>query len=123
MALSLPDGTPTTEFLVVRGIDSDEFKLAELQGQRKALEVATITDEGERAAATRALENEVLAALIPSWSFPEECNFDNVVTFLTEAPQVADRVNKFAANRKDFFAPASLPSKPGTKRKSPSPKK
>lgn len=102
--LYLPNGEKSDHWLIVRGVDSDEFKLAESKAKRNAINLAQIEDENERIEAVRTTELESIAALIANWSFNQKCTPDNVVKFLREAPQIADMVNRYAANRKGFFA-------------------
>ncbi|QMV29699.1 hypothetical protein [Vibrio phage vB_VnaS-AQKL99] len=99
-----PNGEPSEHWFKIRGVDSDQFKEAETAAKRKAIELAQIEDVKERAEAVRTTELACIAALVADWSFEQECTTDNVVNFLREAPQIADMVNRFAANRKSFFA-------------------
>ena len=108
--VKLPLFTPTGEeseyWLRVRGIDSDAFKIANAKSKRKAKELAQIEDETERTEAIDKEETELIASLIVDWNFEEECTHDNVVKFLTNAPQIANVVNTFAAKRSLFFGNA-----------------
>ena len=52
MPLSLPDGTPTDEWLQIRGVDSDEFRVALDEFRRELLVLASVKDEKERAEKT-----------------------------------------------------------------------
>ncbi|ANO57507.1 hypothetical protein [Vibrio phage vB_VhaS-tm] len=101
--LYLPNGEPSEHWIQIRGVDSDQFKEAERAAKRKAIEFAQIEDTKERAEAVREAELGCIAALVVDWSFDQECTPDNVVNFLREAPQIADMVNRYAANRKSFF--------------------
>jgi hypothetical protein len=103
LPLYYPDGTPSEHWLTVRGIDSDAFRMAESKAKRKAVEIAQIENEQERAEKVRETEIGCIAALIAGWSFEKELTTDNVYEFLTEAPQIADMVNRFAARRAEFF--------------------
>jgi len=103
LPLYLPDGSKSEHWLRVRGIDSDEFRRAETKGKRKAIEISQIDSDDEREKIIEQVEKEVVASLIAAWSFEQECTHDNVVKFLTEAPQIMSQVNKFAARRSEFF--------------------
>jgi hypothetical protein len=108
--LWLPNGTKSEHSIKIRGMDSDEFREAE-QNAQKALALAAASDNPKEV--TRVyLEQKVLlvASLIISWTFPDECNMENCVKFLTEAPQILDAINKTASNRKLFFANGSTVS-------------
>lgn len=104
----LPLYTPTSEktdhWLNVLGIDSDAFKQAEAEAKRQAIHIAEIEDKKEQFQAQRAVERKLIAALITDWSFDMPCTEENVVNFLTQAPQIEDAVNRFAAMRTTFFA-------------------
>lgn len=113
-----PDGTVSEHWLKVRGVDSDHFRAADTEGKRKVVVFAALKDPQEKAQAARDTELECIAALVADWSFPQECTAENVVTFLTEAPQIADMVNRFAAHRAEFFSKKSLPSATGSNPKS-----
>lgn len=112
-----PSGEPTSHWLLVRSIDSDEFRRAEIQAKRAAAKLVEIEDEEERAAEVRKQTTGVIASLIAGWSFEQECSPDNVVNFLTEAPQIADMVNQIAARRRDFYNAPSENCTSGQKRK------
>jgi len=101
--LTLPDGTDSEHWITVRGVDSDEFRLAENKAKRSAMSLLDLDDENERSAAIRKAELECITSLIASWSFEEECTFANVLNFLTEAPHISDAVNRLAARRQNYF--------------------
>jgi len=111
LPLSLPNGDMTEESLTILGIDSDDFKRANTEEQRKistTLEIAAkIDDDEERLAFVTKREADskliILAALIKAWSFEEECTEENKINFLRNAPQIADAINSYAADRKRFF--------------------
>jgi len=115
--LSLPDGSPSEHWLMVRGVDSDEFRRAEAKSKRKAIELAQIKDDKERQDAIEQEKLELIAVLVAGWSFPEECSRENVVEFLREAPQIGDMVDRIAVSRASFFGERSS-SSTGTPRKS-----
>lgn len=103
--LSLPDGTPTEEFLVVCGADSKEFKTHKMNADRRKLQaVKDLKDNPERLAELHEdINRELVATLVKSWSFEPECNVKNVCAFLESAPQVQTQVDKFAGDRSNFF--------------------
>ena len=117
LPLFYPDGRKSEHWLIVRGIDSDAFRYAELKSKRKAIELAGINNDLERASAIKDEELSCLAALIAGWSLDKELNDENVVTLLREAPQIADAVNRFAAKRSEFFVKKSDSSTPGSELK------
>jgi hypothetical protein len=113
LPLYLPNGDKSKDWLVVRGSDSSEFKLADIIGKRETVQIAQIKDPQMQAEAVRASEVKAIASLVADWSFPKECNQSNVITFLTKAPQIADAVNRYAGARTNFFEPRSQPLKNG----------
>ena len=110
MPLSLPDGTPTDEWLLIRGIDSDEFRAALDEHRRAVLANAAIEDEGERAEKNRLAGLNLHCALVMDWSFDAELTQDALQEFFTEAPHIAIEVDSFASNRKRFFRKGSASS-------------
>lgn len=102
--LLAPDGSETEHWLLVRGMDSDEFRKAEAKGRRRAIEVAETKDAEKIVAALEETRLETVAALVADWSFSEKCTRENVVNAFREAPQIMDAVNRFAGNRTNFFS-------------------
>ena len=105
MPLTLPDGTATDEFIVVRGADSTLFRGAKAKCNRELLKnLKKIKDDPEKQekVQTEATRN-LVAALVADWSFPEECNAVNVAKFLADAPQVQEQIDMFADTRTNFF--------------------
>lgn len=128
--LSLPDGSLTDDWLQIRGTDSDEFQRADLNAKRMALTIAGMEDETAREEAIELQKRKIIASLVAGWSFPEECNEENILEFLKEAPQIADLVDRIARNRAVIFAkkpnsssstpkPNSSSKRPQKARKSP----
>lgn len=116
--LSLPDGSPTEHWLVIRGVDSDLFRRAEARSKRKAIEIAQIEDDKKREEAIDEEKLGLIAVLIADWSFEEECTRENVLEFLKEAPQIADVVDRVAVSRASFFGQRSSSSTGTQKRNS-----
>lgn len=101
--LRRPDGTETEHYLVIRGIDSDAFRDADLKSKRAAVEIAALTDQDEQERRRKEVKLDLVSALIADWSFAEECTPENVKTLLREAPQIADSVDRLAGQRALFF--------------------
>lgn len=119
LPLHTPNGEKTEHWLRVLGADSDAFRDAELTAKRKGMQIASIPEGPERSAATRALQVELLSAVVVAWSFPSPCTPENVRKFLTEAPQIADSIDTLISRRALFFAKRSIDSM-GTPSKSSS---
>lgn len=114
LPLYTPDGKKSEHHLRIVGIDSDLFREKELEEKRRALnEIRAMKDPKDEKEKDR-LEQEstrrLLASMIISWSFPEECTEENKVAFLREAPQIAAQINRHSADRTLFFVNASTNS-------------
>lgn len=92
---------PSGHWLQVRGVDSDEFRQAEVEAKRRQRESIAA---GKQPLDTHLDEMRVLiASLVAGWSFPEECTQAAVIEFFRQAPQVQEVVNQLAAKRELFF--------------------
>lgn len=110
MPLSLPDGTPTDEWLQIRGVDSDQFRVALDDFRREMLALASLKDEAERAEKTEAARLKLNSALVIGWSLEAEFTEAALLEFLREAPYVAAEVDRFASDRRRFFGKRSTGS-------------
>jgi hypothetical protein len=110
MPLSLPDGTPTDEWLLIRGVDSDEFRLAMDEFRRELLALAAVKDEKDRAEKTQGAQLKLNAALVSGWSFEAEFSEAALLEFLRESPYIAAEVDRFASDRRRFFGKRSTSS-------------
>lgn len=124
LPLYLPDGSKTDEFLLVRGIDSDEFRQAEsranmdlLMLMQKDRNEKDASKKSEVATARNENKTRMISSLVADWSFEAECSEENVMQLLREAPHIADEVDRVAGDRKRFF---SLPSVTSTNTPEPS---
>ncbi len=66
------DGTRSEHWILCRGVDSDEYRKAESAAKRKAIDIASIDDDDERAQAVRDTELEAISALVADWSFEKK---------------------------------------------------
>lgn len=110
MPLSLPDGTPTDEWLLIRGVDSDQFRVALDDFRRELLVLASVKDEKERAEKTEAARLKLNAALVIGWSFDAEFSEAALLEFLRESPYITAEVDRFASDRRRFFGKRSTGS-------------
>lgn len=107
LPLFYPGGGESGHWIRIRGVDSDEFRATEAAEERGLLS-ATVTEKRARTdAELEASTIRLLASLVISWSFPEACTRENVIRFLTNAPQIRDQINKIAAQRSRFLAAPS----------------
>lgn len=100
--LHTPDNKPTEHWLLVRGVNSDQFRNAKISQAREMARISVIKDKGERENELAKAHCGIVASLIADWSFDEECNEENVVAFLLEAPQLCDKVDIVAGSHGDF---------------------
>lgn len=112
MPLYTPTGEKSDHWLKILGVDSDAYAKAEsamiraqpaIKAEAKLLE----TDEERVAFADEKQEywkNKILASVIVDWSSDEPCTEENVIEFLTKAPQIAKAVDTFISDRRIFFS-------------------
>lgn len=101
--LSLPTGEATDHFIIIRGIDSDNFRDADTKVRRKALSIIEIEDDKVREEMIKESHLDILVSLVIEWSFDDDCTPENIKQLFTEAPQIADTVDRSAAKRSLFF--------------------
>ena len=109
--LEHPDGSPSDHWLTILGVDSDAFRNAERDQKRKFVSLKANMDAIENPDEKEKflldvqteMEIDILASLVSGWSFDKPCTFENVRTFLKEAPQIADAINEVSAKRRVFF--------------------
>lgn len=111
--LTAPDGTKTEHWLLIRGVDSDEFQRAEHLARREALKVNEIESMEDKAVFQMETERKTIASLVADWSFDQPCTPDNVVKFFKEAPQIQEMVSLLSVRRSIFFAPTPQTSADG----------
>lgn len=111
LPLRSPDGKPTDHWLQVRHVYSDAFQAAEEASMReiqeRILALGEKPDAGKIAEAKRDGTNRLLSSLVAAWSFDKPCTPENVQAFLANAPQIAEQINRFAADAKRFFGSES----------------
>lgn len=109
LTLQTPDGEDTDHWLQVRHTWSDAFEIAsEVEAAR--LQDAVLAAKGDKAkiaAAKLDSKYRIMAALVSGWSFEEECTPEAVEAFLRAAPQLCDKLDRFAVDSKAFFGNGS----------------
>lgn len=100
---------PTGHWLLVRGVDSDEFQKA--SAAFRAAGISYLEQNGQGAIGTPAYEQfkadrlrELHAAYIAGWSFEEECTPANILKLLTEAPYITKLVDVFGSKKSPFVS-------------------
>lgn len=96
MPLFTIDGKKTTEFIMILGMDSPQVRAAKAECYRIILAAE------DKEAARMEGANKWKAAMIDSWSFPEECTEDEKIDLLTKAPFIGDAIDIFSATFGNF---------------------
>lgn len=110
-------GAETPHWLRIASIDSDAFQRANTKAMRNTSVIMAMENEEERLEAINASTLTIVAALVLDWSFEQECTHENVVAFLTSAPQIRAAINVAAGDRALFMNSSSQPSQPGNEQK------
>lgn len=111
--LDRPDGTPTEHWLRLRGADSDAYKKAAAESNRRILEFSKDPEVNKKAAAFLAAERDrMVAETVMGWSFEMPCTLENVMMFFKKAPHLLPVINTLVANRQSFFSHSSTSSTP-----------
>mgnify|MGYP003631759798 CR=1 FL=1 len=100
--LSLPNGDKSEEYLLIRGIDSDEFRRANIKKQRDLVNLAQLSADEREAVLDRA-SVELIASLVIGWSFKAQFNEKNLTEWLSSSPQIADMIDRIASQRGLFI--------------------
>lgn len=100
LPLQQADGSPSDEWLLVVGAESDAYI-----GALEDLNEELSSDKVSKATLVK-----LYARLVIDWSFahgddPVPCTHENVVMFLTESPGVAGEIAQLIRDRKSFFSP------------------
>lgn len=118
MFLTLPDGTKTTDYLLVVGTESAEFRSAKYAQEQRAFEISKMDSMEKRMEAVEDARINVLASCIKGWSFDVPFNEKEAKKLLKGAPYLADAVDVFISRRAHFFAKPSTTSSRTRTRKS-----
>ncbi|NYZ69108.1 hypothetical protein H0A36_24105 [Endozoicomonas sp. SM1973] len=97
--LTLPDGTPTEEYLIIRGIDSDHYQATNNEVMRNFMLKSSQDEEYSELEARL----DIWVSLVAGWSFEQACTPENIKQLLREAPQIAKKVDELSSNRNFFF--------------------
>lgn len=117
MFLTLPDGTKTTDYLLVVGTESSEFRSAKYAQEQRAFEISKLESMEARMDAVEDARITVLASCVKGWSFDVPFTPEAAKDLLKGAPYLADAVDVFISRRAHFFAKPSTTSSNTQKRK------
>ena len=101
LPLKLKSGEATEHYLMLIGTESDCFRSAQSKALRDGAIKATAGEYDEKTA--KDLDLNLVASLIDSWSFDEECSQENKVKFLDNAPYIRDAINVFSSDQDNFL--------------------
>mgnify|MGYP003630001327 CR=1 FL=1 len=108
LPLTLPNGKPTDHWLKVRGMDCPQCRASEaiydrglslLAAEHNKKELDPVEYKERRGALLR----DYIASFIVDWSNTQDCTKGNVVSFLGQAPQILDAVDRFVSDRGNFI--------------------
>jgi len=122
LPLYLPSGEKTDFFVKIRGVDSQQFRIAEAQAKRRAVTVAQIENDDLRTKAILDERARLACSLVITWNLPEECTPENVALLFSKAPQLLDMVDRIAGQRSLFFSKKQATSSSGLRESSSSTK-
>lgn len=114
-------GRLTSEWILVRGIDSAEYRTAHDAFHRMLVRLVTaVRAQGSDAmlspesdAQREAADLAEKAALVAGWSLEGECTQAAILELLDKAPYVGDQIVAFATDRDGFFGDNSALSTAG----------
>jgi len=106
MALYLPNGQKTKNWLRLRGVNSPSFESAVGVADREQLELVgkeSKMSPEDFTAGRRDITRRMLASLVVGWSQKDKpCTVDNVIEFFKGAPQIQREVDNFATQDRHF---------------------
>ena len=108
-------GKPTEDWIDVRSSLSDEFIEARDRAMGELSEFEP--NEEKRKAATKERQLRMKASLVAGWSFDQPATEQNIMEFLSEAPQIQQMLLNVADDSASFFSAPSEGSSGGRKRK------
>ena len=94
------------ESVSILGTDADVFRKAKIEGQRKIAEKSLSVDD---------FEAWLVAHLIVSWTFDEECTAETKFELLKNSPSLCEAIDRAASKRSDFLGKLRNQSSPTPK--------
>jgi len=107
--LSTPDGEKTEEWIRISSVDSDKFRRAQYDAKMDLLGRLKGDEDSIDYEESLEINNTLLTSLVLGWSFtnddgtPYPCNKKNVLDLLTNAPQIAQKIDSIASERALFM--------------------
>lgn len=104
--LTLPDGTTTAHWVILKGKHSEAFEKAKEDGMRRI--VNAMREDSDIDKSQIALE--ALASTVTGWSFKDkECSFSNVCELMTNAPELREAIDSFVADSTNYMKKKTTP--------------
>ncbi len=88
-----PDGSPTDYYLMVLGCESSAVRSAKTRVHKEKFQNDISQDYAL---------NIIISAMIDDWNLEKECNEENKLELLEEAPQIGDAVFSFSSTHANF---------------------
>lgn len=101
-----PDGSLSDHHFIIHGHFSKAFQRAKRDIFANAAKDFKKLKGEEREQALELRRLRLVASLVKSWSFPQECTEENKVAFFRKAPQIAEMVDQ-TAGEESLFTKAS----------------
>lgn len=108
LPLTLPDGTETEHFINIRSVDSDEYKIAEMNWHKSRIQCELEGDALTEYALGQ--QRKLTASLIIGWSIDAPCSEKAKLELIREAPQIADDIQRKAEIKSLFVKKKSSDS-------------
>ena len=104
------DGRLTAEWLHVHHTDSDSFRQKRAAVFTAAAMIDPATPDSERKKLRDAAMMDLLASSVSGWSLDDEFSRENVMALLTNAPYLADWLDRTTSDASVFFGNGSTGS-------------
>ena len=109
------DGKPTGDWIEILYMHSDAAQAAMINTARAEHEAGGVMDENTPPSL---LARKYRHCLVAGWSFDEPCTPENIKTLFSRNPELAQRLQEKALNKRLFFIDSKQNSSPGQKTKS-----
>lgn len=96
LPLKTKDSQKTEHWILVRGIDSDRFRMADMRAKRGLVNLVKL-DEEHRDKALAERQVVLVSSMVADWSFEQPCTAKNVQEFLRKAPQFLDQLDRIGS--------------------------
>lgn len=102
-----PDGKPTGITVTLHHVDCDAFRKKRAAVFASAAALPADTPQAERIRLRDAMQVELLASLVSAWTLEDPCTPENVIELLSNAPYLADWIDRKSEQASIFFGKSS----------------